>query len=366
MKEATGRLVRLAVFSLLVVACNPDSTPVGPIPSAFDRQSEEFSAPLVQHIVAPQATDPAIDRFLDNHYVWLDTTAQSNHKLLVFMPGFGQRPAIFQLVQQEAARLGYHVVGLMYSNGVRIGAVCPSTPDPVACYEQARLETIDGTDRTPVVDVSPTNSIDNRLTKLLEYLAAQYPDEGWSQFLADGAPNWPLIAVAGHSLGGGEGAMIGKIRLVARVVMFSAVNDTVSGGASPLWVAPHVTPLERYYGIAHDRDPTGFAAIRASWAAIGLEAFGLAVAPETNEPPYGWTHTLVTDLTPQGGFVGLNAHGAPSNDLNTPLAADGTPLLRDAWDYLLTGRPRRPGLGEQVAEVGSRGGAMSRQPNVNP
>ena len=47
---------------------------------------------------------------------------------------------------------------------------------------------------------------------------------------------------------------------------------------------------------------------------------------------------LVTDLTPQGGFVGTNAHGAPSNDLNTPLGPDGTPLLRDAWRYILTAR----------------------------
>src|SRR6266511_3415619 len=88
------------------------------------------SAPLVRHIVAPQTTDPAIDQALDNHYAWLDTAAQSNHTLLVFMPGQGQRPALFQLVQQEAARLGYHVVGLMYSNLVRIGTLCPIAQDP--------------------------------------------------------------------------------------------------------------------------------------------------------------------------------------------------------------------------------------------
>jgi len=60
---------------------------------------------------------------------------------------------------------------------------------------------------------------------------------------------------------------------------------------------------------------------------------------------------LVTDVTPVGGFVGTNAHRSPSNDLNTPLAADGTPLPRDAWDYLLTGMPRRPGLGQQAVET---------------
>src|SRR2546423_8623715 len=33
----------------------------------------------------------------------------------VFLPGTGQNPSMFQLVQQEAARLGYHVIGLMRS-----------------------------------------------------------------------------------------------------------------------------------------------------------------------------------------------------------------------------------------------------------
>src|SRR3989454_8839846 len=47
---------------------------------------------LVLHTVAPQTTDPAIDRALDNHYVWLDTTAKLNHKLFVFLPGTGQTP----------------------------------------------------------------------------------------------------------------------------------------------------------------------------------------------------------------------------------------------------------------------------------
>jgi len=64
---------------------------------------------------------------------------------------------------------------------------------------------------------------------------------------------------------------------------------------------------------------------------------------------------LVTDLTPVGGFVGTNAHGAPSNDLNTPLGPDGTPLLRDAWRYLLTER----GAGHEdpaVTEISSGGG----------
>src|SRR2546426_11407599 len=113
---------------------------------------------LVLHVVAPQATDPAIDQGLDDHYVWIDTTARSNHKLFVFLPGTGQNPSIFQLVQQEAARLGYHVIGLMYPTGGGLAKACPTTPDPSACYENARLEIIDGIDRVAFLNVSVARS----------------------------------------------------------------------------------------------------------------------------------------------------------------------------------------------------------------
>src|SRR2546425_9735982 len=136
--KANKRLATLAALAL-VVACNPDRAPLGPAAPSFEAVGAS-SAPLVLHVVAPQSTDPAIDRFLDNHYVWLDTTARTNHKLMLFMPGTGFTPAVYQLVQQEAARVGYHVIGLMYPNLPGLAKVCPNDPDPAACYENSRLE----------------------------------------------------------------------------------------------------------------------------------------------------------------------------------------------------------------------------------
>ena len=342
--NATTRLTGLAALSALALACNLDKSPVGPAMPAFDRHFEESSAPLVLHVVAPQATDPAIDQALDNHYAWLDTTARSNHKLFVFMPGHGQRPAMFQHVPAEAARLGYHAIGLMYPNKVSVLGVCAGQPDPNTCYENVHLEIFDGVDRSPFVDVNTANSIENRLTKLLLFLAHSFPEQGWSRFLADNKPKWSQIAISGHSQGGGEAAIIAKLHVVARVVLFSSVVDRI-GTQSASFLATHVTPSDRYWGLAHDRDGN-FRPIHASWDSIGMAAFGPAVAPETSEPPYGLTHMLVTDLLPQGGFVGTNAHGSPSNDLSTPLGPDGTPLLLDAWRYLLTARS----AGEDLVE----------------
>jgi len=251
-------------------------------------------------------------------------------------------------VQQEAARVGYHVVGLMYVNSGGIAQTCPADPDPATCYENARVEVVDGIDRSPIVDVNPANSIDNRLTKLLEYLAAQYPGEGWSRFLAHDRPKWSQIAISGHSGGGGFAAMIAKLRVVARVVLFAAVTDSIGAQSVP-WVASHMTPSERYYGLAHDRD-SFFRPIRASWDSLGIAGFGPAVAPEISEPPYGVTHMLVTDVLPRGGFVGNNARGSVSNDANTPLNPDGTPILEDAWRYLMTARDGREDIAQRDEE----------------
>jgi hypothetical protein len=178
---------------------------------------------------------------------------------------------------------------------------------------------------------------------LLEYLARQYPDEAWDRFLAHDKPKWSQIAVSGHSQGGGHAAMIAKIRLVARVVMFSSVTDSLQGASVP-WVATHVTPSDRYYGLDHDLDEQ-FRSIRASWDSLGMAAFGPAVAPENSAPPYDFTHMLVTDYHPLRG-PGRAAHGASCTDFNTPLNADGTPVFRDAWRYMLTARPAE----EDVAE----------------
>ena len=221
----------------------------------------------------------------------------------------------------------------------------PIAPDPATCYENTRLEIIDGIDRSPLVNITPANGIDNRLTKLLRYLARQFPEEGWDRFLLQDQPKWSQIAVSGHSQGGGNAAMIAKIRLVARVVLFSSVTDSIHT-AAPSWVATHVTPVQRYYAIAHDRD--GFyGPIRAAWDSLGLAVFGGPAMPEISSPPYDGTHMLVTDLVPRpNGFVGTNAHGSPSNDLNTPLNPDGKPVLADAWRYLLTARS----AGEDIAE----------------
>src|SRR2546428_9881335 len=160
------RLLSSVALLAWALGCNPDREPSGPDLSQLSPRFDaavESSTPLVEHIIAPQATDPTIDRFLDNHYAWLDTTARTNHKLFVFMPGAGQAPAMFQQVQQEAARLGYHVIGLSYVT--RLGGVpagWPGGPQPAAGSQNEPLENPDWHRPSPLVTLTAGDSLDHR------------------------------------------------------------------------------------------------------------------------------------------------------------------------------------------------------------
>jgi hypothetical protein len=329
-----GRLIASAAVAALA-ATSSLALGAAPTLSGFTDQST-----LIEHIVSPLATDPSIAQAFDDHYAWLDSSASMNHQLLLYLPGTDGVPANALLIQQMAARLGYHVIGLMYPdsappNFASIVPACAAQPDPNACDYATRLEILTGTAQPDsLMTVGMPDSIVNRLTKLLAYLTANYPAEGWANFLSDGVPRWSAIAATGLSLGGGEAALIGSLHVVARVVMFSAVAANY-GGQPPTWEsASHLTPTDRYWGLAHDQDPA-YQSILMSWTALGLPRFGQLVQVENSAPPYEGTHILFTDLKPQReGYKA--AHVSTVIDFYTPLNRDHTPALSDAWRYLMT------------------------------
>jgi len=70
---------------------------------------------------------------------------------------------------------------------------------------------------------------------------------------------------------------------------------------------------------------------------------------EDSAPPYGRMRTLLTDLLPSTGTY-ANAHGSVARDQFTPLAADGTPALRDAWRYMLGAQGDGEGAQDEDAQ----------------
>ena len=123
--------------------------------------------------------------------------------------------------------------------------------------------------------------------------------------------------------------MIAKHELVDRVVMLSAVVDTTND-----WELTHVTPSQRYWGLAHDHEPN-FGSILGGWGSLGITLFGPVVTVETGSPPYEFTHTLATDVTPRRN--GSQFHASTALDRFTPLNhPGGTPTLAPAWRYMMS------------------------------
>jgi hypothetical protein len=281
--------------------------------------------------VEPQSTDPAISDWLDPHYVVIDKSVKLRNKLFVFFPGSFGKASRQQLITQVAAKQGYHAINLNYPNSWTVGNLCRKSPDP-DCSGNVRKEIINGKDYSPLVDISPANSIKNRLVKLLQYLNQQYPQQGWSQYFNGDTIKWDLIVVSGHSQGGGHAAMLGKQHQVARVVMLGAPSDysAVSGQPASWLAALGQTPPEQYYGFVHIKDE-GYDRIQKAWELLGMANYEPVVNVDGKQPPYNHSHRLITDIMPDRFD---KYHGSVATDVTTPKRVDGNPIFQEVWQYL--------------------------------
>ena len=303
---------------LLVTAASCADAPTGP-------------NAIREHIIRPSEANSAITSFDEPHYIWVPgSPPTSERRMMLLLAGTGGSPANAQLIGHLAAVQGYSVIALMYPDDLAVVTACANDPAP-DCMALMREEIILGTSVSSHVSVDPPNSIAGRLRDVVQLLASRFPEEGWSEFLANGELRWSAIAVGGLSQGGGHAAYIAKIRNVPRVVMFGAPADGYSGAPAP-WMTRGATPPANYYGFRHQRDP--FTSITPNWLALGLDQFGPAVRVEDANASYGGSHMLITDRLPATGSY-ADAHPSVYGDIATPKLPTGTPLFESAWRYLL-------------------------------
>jgi len=158
-----------------------------------------------EYLVAPRDTDEEIDSWLAPHVVEIDRSVDPRDVVHIHIPGSYGVPTDSTLILKHAARKGYPSIGLRYPNSWTVYTLCTWSADP-GCFEDVRLEILDGIDRTDVVDISPANSITNRVVKLLEYLDREHPDDDWRRFLDEyGDVAWSKVVVSGHSQGARAG-----------------------------------------------------------------------------------------------------------------------------------------------------------------
>ena len=291
--------------------------------------------------VNPQNTDSQISTHLEPHYVVINRGVPRKNQLVVFFPGTGGLPLYYQLFSNRAADLGFHVVNLNYPNDDAVNDLCGAPNADLDCYGKVRLETIDGIDRTPLVNVNRANSIENRLAKLLIYLRTQFPNDNWTQFLGNNAAiQWSKIVVAGHSQGGGHAGIIGRYHPVSRVIMFAAMDFSGVAGMPANWIArpettPNATSADRFFGFSHMRDESvNFTVLTTRiWTAYGMNNYGGVVNVDNAAAPYNNTHSLTSDYKCRNA----NAHGCIVVDAFTPINTTGTAIFRPVWEYLLSG-----------------------------
>lgn len=286
-----------------------------------------------EYYITPKTTDAAITTALSNHFVSVQEGGVRKNVLYVFFPGTYRNPTNSKATTQKAASLGYHAIGLMYDNLVAGNPLCKTTGD-ITCHRRARLEVIDGVDRHPSVNVNTANSVINRLTKLLVYLNKTRPTQGWSQYLLNGKPNWSKIIVAGHSQGGAIAGVIGKHYPIKKVIMISMI-DFLNNGKIPDW---ELMPLnnEKFYHITNLADElVPYPKVKATWAAMGMDAYGGRINVDWNAFPYSNTHTLITTRTPTTTMVD-KFHNSTGVDSYIPKTAAGKYVYDKAWEYLIT------------------------------
>ena len=282
--------------------------------------------PVVSHAFDPALTDGAIttDRLFSRSYA---PTYPNNGTLLVFLPGQGAAPGAYVTLTTFAASIGFHVVAIDYPNANAPANYCGTD---VTCDGGIYWSKWDG--RAGPEGITAGNSIQNRLLKLIPYLAAQYPSEGWGQYVAGGTIAWPNTTVAGHSLGSAEAAAIAKIVAVKRVVLFAGPEDGITfpnGSTSPgTWLSQSgLTPPAVQYEFAHAQD-VFHAQILANATALGLDSYGPWTSVDGSTPPYGGALELTTNV------ASGDPHHAVAFDGGIPLDANGNPIYAAAWTYL--------------------------------
>jgi len=305
---------------------------------------------VLRFSVLPSATDPETKTFDYPEWIYINREivvnqkpdlAKDRHQLYLFINGThtkgeprGIGPVAFCDV---AADLGYHVLVLAYPDEIP-ASVCSADIDQNA-FEVFRLAIIHG-GNSKHISVDPSDCIENRLAKALQYWQKLRPRENWGQFLnSDGTIRWDSIAVGGQSQGGGHAVLIAIKHQVARVICTGSPKDFNHKHNSPAayYNENSATPKNRFFAFNHYQDYTGSTSpqeLLKNLKALKLDAFG-APADVDNEPfPYHHARILMTAFPP------VNVTGPQSDGSLTAhfsmLNRTNAERWNQVWTYMLS------------------------------
>jgi hypothetical protein len=285
-----------------------------------------------EYWVYPSTTDPAITTYNATHFVSVQTGGILKNILFVNIPGTNRTPSQCKVIAQKAVSMGYHAISLTYSNQTAGNPLCGPTGD-TTCHVRLRREVIDGVDRHPSIAITPTNSVINRLTKLLIYMSKAQPAQGWGQYIVNGQIDWTKVIIAGHSQGGALAGVIGRFYPVRRIIMFSMV-DFLNNGLIPNWEKMTFNNANYYSLINMNDELVPWSKVNAVWTAAGWKAYGNYINVDWNPSPYNNSHLLISTYKPTSTSIDPY-HNMTGVDSYFPKYSNGKYVYEKAWEYLL-------------------------------
>ncbi|TNE53825.1 MAG: T9SS type A sorting domain-containing protein [Bacteroidetes bacterium] len=301
--------------------------------------SAQFNPDSLFHIeVQGNDTDPLI--ILDGlkkNQVFYNPSGPSQNTLLLHLVGTIDNPNSTILYPSAVANRGFHCINLAYRNATSAQSACGAVPD-TNCHLNFRKEIIEGVNYSSETNVNSSNSIENRLLKLLQYLHANYPLQNWGQFYNGETLLWEKMMVSGHSQGGGHAAVIGMTHALQRVIMFASPNDYIDTlkMVAPWSKQAHITADSNFFSFnALYDEVSDFGVQYAHSQSLGQATFGDSVLVDQSSFPYEHSRQLYTKQEVQSGNPLLFTHDIVVRDAETPVDGSGKPEFKCAWLYML-------------------------------
>lgn len=300
--------------------------------------STKSAGQLTTFFVTPHQTDTAYSISEDSNYVTINTAITQVNKLLLYIGGTNSSPKRTTEFLKMAANLGYHVISISYPNSISVQSACGASAD-TNCHINFRQEACYGTPLSSSIAIDTINSIYTRTMRLLQYLAATYPNQNWGQFFLGNSIDWSKVVTAGHSQGAGHALYFASINNVERCIMFSGANDfSYYYNAPPNWISGNfASPKNKIFSLLHLQDEVvPYASQLLVTQALGLWSGGDDSTMVDNlVSPYNNSHLLYTNLTPQSMLL-TPYHNSTVVDTWIPLDSLGNPVFIPVWTYLLT------------------------------
>src|SRR6201989_3174024 len=284
-------------------------------------------AQVKNYYINPDSTYPGIEKIHSGHFVTVNMSNTSGKKLLISIPGTTGAADAMRSFDSVAALEGYHAISIDYPNNRNTATFINSTDKEA--FNKFRQELDFGTPVSDSVNVDSLNSIINRITKLVIYLAKTRPEEGWNNFLDHDQIIWERVTLAGHSQGAGHVSYIGHAFKVHKVIMLSGPQDFLANFDMPApWLsASSKTPYSSFYSLLHDDDAYNTQRqIRNDLAAMHADSSVIYRFKSTNEFPKE-ARIFISDIPVQ--------NATPQNVGSLDHMASIMPMHSKVWIWLL-------------------------------